>query len=93
MRFEWDEAKRESNIGKHGLYFADLEPLFNGETALLLDDRFDYGEQRFVTIGLLNGVVLYQIKIGLTWHGGSRYQLSPISYHLSGAKLWSGRHN
>lgn len=58
MRFEWDEAKRETNIGKHGVDFADLEPLFQRETVTILDDRFDYDEERFVTLGLLKGVVL-----------------------------------
>jgi hypothetical protein len=58
MKFEWDEAKRRTNISKHGVDFADLEPLFDGETVTVLDDRFDYGEDRFVTLGLLNGVVL-----------------------------------
>jgi hypothetical protein len=58
MRFEWDEAKRRTNIIKHGIDFADLEPLFEGLTVTVLDDRFDYGEERFVTLGLLNGVVL-----------------------------------
>jgi uncharacterized protein len=57
MRFEWDEAKRQANIEKHGIDFADLEPLFDGETVIILDDRFDYGEYRFVTLGLLNGIV------------------------------------
>jgi uncharacterized protein len=32
--------------------------LFEGETVLVLDDRFDYSEQRFITLGLLNGIVL-----------------------------------
>ena len=58
MRFEWDEAKREGNLDKHGIDFADLEPLFQGETVILLDDRFDYGEYRFVTLGILNGIVM-----------------------------------
>jgi uncharacterized DUF497 family protein len=58
MKFGWDEAKRQTNISKHGIDFADLEPLFDGETVTVLDDRFDYGEDRFVTLGLLNGVVL-----------------------------------
>jgi len=58
VKFEWDEAKRQTNISKHGIDFADLEPLFDGETVTMLDDRFDYGEERFVTLGLLNGVVL-----------------------------------
>jgi hypothetical protein len=58
MRFEWDETKRRTNIRDHGIDFADLEPLFEGETVLILDDRFDCGEYRFITLGLLDGVVL-----------------------------------
>ena len=58
MRFEWDERKRQSNLDKHGVDFADLEPIFAGETVTVLDDRFDYGEYRFITFGVLSGVVL-----------------------------------
>lgn len=58
MKFDWDEAKRQANIKKHGIDFADLEPLFEGVTVLLLDGRFDYGESRFNSLGLLNGEVL-----------------------------------
>jgi uncharacterized DUF497 family protein len=58
MRFAWDEVKRLTNIKDHGIDFADLEPLFEGVTIIMLDDRFDYGEERFVTLGLLNGIVL-----------------------------------
>ena len=58
MKFEWDEAKRQANLAKHGIDFADVEPLFDGPTVTTLDQRFDYGEERFVTFGLLNGLVL-----------------------------------
>lgn len=58
MRFEWDENKRQSNILKHGIDFADLESLFAGVTVTLLDDRFSYKEERFITFGLLSGVVV-----------------------------------
>lgn len=58
MKFEWDEAKRQTNLAKHSVDFADLEPLFDGPTVTMLDDRFDYGEARFVTFGILNGIVL-----------------------------------
>ena len=58
MRFEWDEAKRRINIRKHGIDFADLDVLFEGETVTVLDDRFDYGEERFVTLGMLDSIVL-----------------------------------
>ena len=57
MKFEWDESKRQINLSKHGIDFADLPPLFDGITVLLVDDRFDYGETRFTTLGLLNGIV------------------------------------
>ena len=58
MRFEWDEAKRLSNIEKHGVDFAFIESLFSGYTVTVLDDRFDYGEYRFVTIGRLVGQIV-----------------------------------
>lgn len=58
VRFEWDETKRLANIKRHGIDFAELEILFEGLTVTMLDDRIDYGEGRFVTLGLLNGVAL-----------------------------------
>ena len=58
MRFEWDERKRRSNLEKHGVDFSDLESLFASETVTVLDERVDYGEHRFITLGLLKGIVL-----------------------------------
>jgi hypothetical protein len=58
MRYEWDEAKRQSNIQKHGIDFRGIERVFAGETVTILDDRFDYGESRFVTVGVLSGRVV-----------------------------------
>lgn len=57
MKFTWDEKKRKANIKKHGLDFVDAEPVFSGLTCTINDDRFDYGEERFITMGLLYGVV------------------------------------
>jgi uncharacterized protein len=54
MRVEWDEAKRESNLLKHGIDFSDVEKVFENETITIFDDRFDYGEDRFLTLGLLD---------------------------------------
>ena len=53
MRFEWNKAKRRSNLHRHGIDFADAERVFAGETVTFLDDRFEYGETRFLTFGLL----------------------------------------
>jgi uncharacterized DUF497 family protein len=55
MRFEWDAAKNRSNFAKHGLDFADAELVFAGPCVTFIDDRFDYGKERFVTLGLLAG--------------------------------------
>jgi len=53
MKFEWDEAKRRANISRHGLDFLDVIHIFDGQTVSFEDDRFEYDEQRFITIGLL----------------------------------------
>ena len=53
MRYEWDETKRQANIQKHAIDFVGIETVFAGETVTMGDDRFDYGETRFVTLGLL----------------------------------------
>ncbi len=53
MRFEWDEAKRLANIEKHGIDFADVPPMFDGDVFTIEDQRFEYGETRYITFGLL----------------------------------------
>ena len=58
MRFTWSETKRELNLQQHGLDFADASEVFGGPTYTFEDDRFDYSEQRFVTLGVLEGVVV-----------------------------------
>jgi uncharacterized DUF497 family protein len=58
MRFTWGEAKRELNLQRHGLDFVDAPKVFEGVTFTYEDDRFDYSEQRFVTLGVLEGVVV-----------------------------------
>ncbi len=55
MRYEWDEDKRRTNIQKHGIDFAGIEKMFAGQTVTILDERFDYGENRYITVGLLAG--------------------------------------
>ena len=53
ITFEWDERKRQANIRKHGIDFADIPPLFEGDIVTIEDTRYDYGETRFITFGLL----------------------------------------
>ena len=56
MRFTWSERKRAINLKEHGLDFIDAPRAFEGLTFSYEDDRFAYGEQRFITLGLLAGV-------------------------------------
>jgi uncharacterized DUF497 family protein len=56
MRFTWDEVKRKRNLKDHGFDFVDARRVFDGGTFTFEDDRFRYDEQRFVTLGLLQGI-------------------------------------
>ncbi len=56
MRFTWSERKRAINLKDHGLDFLDAPRVLEGVIYTFEDDRFDYGEQRFDTLGLLAGV-------------------------------------
>lgn len=58
MKFEWDERKNQSNLIKHGFDFADASRIFNSPMLIEFDDREDYGEDRWIGIGLLSGRVV-----------------------------------
>ncbi len=58
MKFTWDEKKRNINLKQHGFDFTDVLPVFDGLTYTYEDDRFNYNEQRFVTLGTLKGVIV-----------------------------------
>ena len=58
MIYEWNEAKNRSNFVKHGLDFADAEQALSGPCVTFVDDRFNYGEKRFTSLGLLAGRVV-----------------------------------
>jgi uncharacterized protein len=64
LRFEWDEAKRLSNLRRHGIDFAELAEFFEGLTYDVSDDRYEYGEKRVVTFGLWKGRVLLVVHTG-----------------------------
>ena len=56
MEYTWDEAKRRLNLKRHGFDFVDAREVFEGTTFTFEDDRFGYGEQRFLSLGLLQGM-------------------------------------
>jgi uncharacterized DUF497 family protein len=57
--FEWDDAKAAENYAKHGVSFETATEVFKDPFAVeRLDDREDYGEDRFILIGVAEGEVL-----------------------------------
>ena len=58
MRFEWDESKDLSNFRKHGISFATATKVFEDPDFVMLEDREVDGEERWHTIGMVNGVML-----------------------------------
>ncbi len=61
MKFEWDENKNESNIEKHGLDFGDAAEVFDGPMLVALDTRQDYGEDRWIGLGLIEHRVIVAV--------------------------------
>ena len=59
LQFEWHAAKARANLRAHGVSFELAKTVFRDPFAVeLLDDREDYGEERFVVIGMAEGHVL-----------------------------------
>ncbi|MFP3911842.1 MAG: BrnT family toxin [Desulfobacteraceae bacterium] len=53
MKYEWDAKKNAANRIKHGLDFSEAEA-FCWDTAIeTVDDRADYGEERWIALGLI----------------------------------------
>ena len=78
MEFEWDEDKRRSVIEERGLDLLYAARIFNGFVTTRFDVRYDYGEERRVALGLVEGeayYVVYTEREGITrlitaWKGG-----------------------
>ena len=62
MEFEWDPRKASANLRAHGVSFELASTVFRDPFAIeFIDDRADYGEERFVIIGLAEGRVLLYV--------------------------------
>ena len=65
MKLQWDEAKRRETLRVRRLDFADLVRLDWSGAVDILDARMDYGEERRVATGYLDGrlvVVAYTLR-------------------------------
>ena len=59
MRFEWDDGKNKNNILKHGIDFAGAALIFlDCDRIEITDNRKNYGEERYRTIGMVNEIIL-----------------------------------
>ncbi|MGI9041187.1 MAG: BrnT family toxin [Gemmatimonadales bacterium] len=58
MQYEWDSVKDARNRAVHGIAFEDAIAIFAGRTLESEDVRKDYGEDRLVVSGLLDGRVI-----------------------------------
>lgn len=58
MQFEWDDTKNQENQQKHGIAFEDIESVFSGPMLVSIDDRFEYGEVRWIGVGFLADIVV-----------------------------------
>ena len=58
MRIEFDEAKRGATLEARGLDMAGVPLVFAGATLTVEDDRQDYGEVRYITIGFLDATMV-----------------------------------
>jgi uncharacterized protein len=59
VRLEWDEAKNRANVRKHGFDFTEAEELFRGPLLVRPDTDQDYGEERWLGIGMTRGRIAF----------------------------------
>ncbi|HEX4298728.1 MAG TPA: BrnT family toxin [Devosia sp.] len=73
MKITFDPTKRQATLADRQLDFLDAESVFDGPNYRFIDERFDYGEERVVTIGRLNGRM---VVVVWTQRGEARHVIS-----------------
>lgn len=76
MRFEWSQRKNRENIRRHGIDFADAVEAFRYPMLTYLDDRADYGEDRWIGIGLICRTVV--VVVYLAWDESDRIRIISV---------------
>ena len=67
MKITFDPEKRDATLKARGLDFADAETVFAHRHTTRQDTRHDYGEDRFITVGLKGNrlvVVVWTLREG-----------------------------
>ena len=93
MTITYDPNKREATLLERGLDFDDAAEVFNDFTLDILDERFDYGEERILTIGRLRGrmVVVVWTRRDETRHVISMRKANAREQTRFGKRLEEGR--
>ena len=73
MRISFDATKRDKTLAERGLDFDDAGKVFAGNHLIVADDRKEYGEPRFITIG---HIASRMVVIVWTQRTGSRRIIS-----------------
>jgi uncharacterized DUF497 family protein len=84
----YDPAKRSATLAERGLDFADAARMFEGDTVTVLDLRRDYGEERFLTAGFLDGRM---VMLVWTPRAGARRIISMRHAHGREQDRWLAR--
>jgi uncharacterized protein len=87
-KITFDPSKRDVTLKQRALDFAWAGEVFAGLTATTIDDRFDYGETRFITAGHLDGRLVVMVW---TQRGEARHVISMRHCHAKEEKIWRRR--
>jgi len=52
VEYEWDPAKANANLRKHGVLFSDAVSVLEDELALTVRDPYSEEKERWITLGL-----------------------------------------
>ncbi len=61
MNVDWDPAKNRSNQRKHGVSFRVAQAVFQDPYRIDDYDDREYGEERWIVIGIVGPVVMYVV--------------------------------
>jgi uncharacterized DUF497 family protein len=88
MKISFDPIKRAMTRRHRRLDFARAVEVFAGRTATIVDDRFDYGETRFISAGRLDGRLVVMVW---TQRGEARHIISMRHCHAKEEEIWLRR--
>jgi uncharacterized protein len=88
MKIEFDRAKRLATLENRGLDMAQADEIFAGNTITVEDDRREYGEKRYITVGLLKNRMVVLVW---TLRGEARRIISMRKANAREQKIYQAR--